>query len=194
MGAREPEIDEVTLRRAAAGDRRAAGRFVARYQRVVFETAARVLGRGSDDVKDVAQETFMRALPALGTFDPRGSARVSTWVATIAVRIAIDTVRRRRQVVALDDVRANGLVAGGVAADAAIDEGREQVRLADAMERIGAEQRAVIVLRVQEEMSLEEIARALGVEVGTVKSRLSRARDALAAAVAAPVKKEEQHG
>src|SRR5690349_5667801 len=100
MRGTEPEIDEVTLRRAAAGDRRAAERFVARYQRLVWETAARVLGRASEDVKDVAQETFVRALPALSGFDPRGSARVSTWLATIAARIAIDAVRRGRRVVA----------------------------------------------------------------------------------------------
>src|SRR5262245_31374211 len=107
MGAREAEIDEVTLRAAAAGDRRAAERFVARYQRVVLETAARVLGRSSEDVHDVAQETFVRALPALSKFDPRGPACCSSWLCTIAVRLSIDASRRAARVVALDEVRAS---------------------------------------------------------------------------------------
>ena len=181
MSGRPDEIDELTLRRAARGDRDAATSFVRRYERLVFSTAARVLGAGSPDVADVAQETFLRALPALAGFDPVGSARVSTWLSTIAARVAIDASRRRRNVVSLDEAR--GCVDEAPSPDAATDEAARRARLKDAMERLGADQRAAMVLRVEHELSLEEIARALGVEVGTVKSRLARAKAALSRAL-----------
>jgi RNA polymerase sigma-70 factor (ECF subfamily) len=178
----EPELDEHTLRLAAGGDPVAARRLVERYQRMVFALAARVLGRGSPDVADTAQETFLRVFAALATFDTQRDARVSTWIATITTRVAIDAARRRRPVIPIERARDY--------ADASLrdpgeqlDEVRRDARLAIAMERLAPDQRAAMVLRIEHEMSLEDIARALRIEVGTVKSRLARARAALLAAV-----------
>src|SRR5262245_9009014 len=88
------ELDEVTLARAKRGDERACRAFVETYQRQVFALISRLLGR-QPLVEDLAQETFLRAFRALASFDPRGPARLSTWLLTIASRLALDELRRR---------------------------------------------------------------------------------------------------
>lgn len=192
MRARLEEIDHRTLRRASRGEREAATAFVRRYERLVFATVGRVLGPGSADVGDAAQETFLRAFGALGTFDPDGVARVSTWLSTIAVRVALDATRRRRRVVSLDEARA--AVDGSPPPDVALDEARQRARLAAAMARLGPDQRAAMVLRIEHDLPLSEIARILEVQVGTVKSRLSRARAELSAALGAETTRtSEEH-
>lgn len=189
----EPEIDEVTLRRAARGDASAARRFVLRYQDLVFATASRVLGRGAPDVADVSQESFLRAFRALDSFDPRGPARPSTWLATIVTRAALDAVRRRRAALPLEEAReVHDEVARNP--EQALEHAQRSEQLARALEALDADQRATLVLRVEHGLSYEDVARALGVEVGTVKSRLSRARAALAAAVGDHPRTREHHG
>lgn len=178
----EPELDEVTLRLAGRGDRAAAQRLVERYQALVFATARRVLGPGSPDVPDVAQDAFLRALAALPEFDPRGSARLSTWLATIATRLALDVARRRRPVVSLDLAREERDPAQRDPGEV-LDEARRRARLCAAMDKLAPDQRAAMVLRTEHGLPYEDVARIMGVEVGTVKSRLSRARAALLAAV-----------
>src|SRR4051812_46911419 len=90
----EPELDELTLRRAQRGGRAAGPAVVEQYQRPVFALISRTIGHGSA-VEDLAQETFLRLFRALGRFDPSGPARLSTFVLTIAVRLSIDHARRR---------------------------------------------------------------------------------------------------
>jgi RNA polymerase sigma-70 factor (ECF subfamily) len=126
---------------------------------------------------DVAQETFMRVFRALPDWDPRGSARLSTWILTVATRAAIDELRKRTPTGALVDV-----------VDSAPPPPTELRSLRHAIERalgeLVPEFRAVFVLREFHELSYQEIAGALDIDVGTVKSRLSRARAELRVALA----------
>lgn len=187
------ELDDMTLERARRGDRDACRAFVVRYQGLVFHTASRVLGRAAPELEDVAQDAMLKCLDALPGFDPKGSAKLSTWIATITARTAIDALRARRVVVPLDalrDVRA----AQHSEPDAALGDAQERARLAKAMEGIGPDQRAVMVLRVEHDLGLDEIARALKIEVGTVKSRLARAKQALLAALGERPAREHDHG
>ncbi|MFO0649389.1 MAG: sigma-70 family RNA polymerase sigma factor [Polyangiales bacterium] len=187
------ELDDLTLERARRGDRDACRAFVVRYQGIVFHTASRVLGRAAPELEDVAQDAMLKCLDALPGFDPKGSAKLSTWIATITARTAIDALRARRVVVPLDalrDVRA----AQHSEPDAALGDAQERARLAKAMEGIGPDQRAVMVLRVEHDLGLDEIARALKIEVGTVKSRLARAKQALLAALGERPAREHDHG
>ncbi len=187
------ELDDLTLERARRGDRDACRAFVVRYQGIVFHTASRVLGRAAPELEDVAQDAMLKCLDALPGFDPKGSAKLSTWIATITARTAIDALRARRVVVPLDalrDVRA----AQQSEPDAALGDAQERARLAKAMEGIGPDQRAVMVLRVEHDLGLDEIARALKIEVGTVKSRLARAKQALLAALGERPSREHDHG
>jgi RNA polymerase sigma-70 factor (ECF subfamily) len=92
------ELDELTVARAQRGDDRARRELVLRYQRPVFALLSRMLhGRASHtSVEDLAQETFLKVFRALPGFDRQGSARLSTWILTIATNLAIDELRRRR--------------------------------------------------------------------------------------------------
>lgn len=187
------ELDDVTLERARRRDRDACRAFVVRYQGLVFHTASRVLGRAAPELEDVAQDAMLKCLDALPGFDPKGSAKLSTWIATITARTAIDALRARRVVVPLDALR-DLRAAQHSEPDAALGDAQERARLAKAMEGIGPDQRAVMVLRVEHDLGLDEIARALKIEVGTVKSRLARAKQALLAALGERPAREHDHG
>jgi RNA polymerase sigma-70 factor, ECF subfamily len=187
------EIDALTLARAARGDRDARLRLIETYQIRVFSVVSRVLGRGSSDVGDVAQETFVRTLESLTAFDPKGAAKLSTWICTIAVRLAIDVSRRRARVVPIagfEDVSASS----EEAIDEALARKQRATRVQQALARLGPDHHAILVLRIAHEMELSQIAIELGIEVGTVKSRLHRARGALAVALGEQTDEEERHG
>lgn len=179
-----PELDDLTVARARRGEPAACRALVLRYQRPVFSLLSRLLARRDPTlVEDLAQETFLRAFRSLPGWDPQGSARLSTWVLTIGARLALDELRRRRP-------EATGLEAAesSLAAPGATDEQAHRRDLAAAIERAMAELapdfRAAFVLREYHDLDYAEIARALDVDVGTVKSRLSRARAALRTALA----------
>ncbi|MBI2893562.1 MAG: sigma-70 family RNA polymerase sigma factor [Deltaproteobacteria bacterium] len=181
---RPDEIDELTLARACRGDPTACQSFVTRYQRPVFGLLSRVLGaRHASLVEDLAQETFLRAFRALPTFDARRPGRLSTWILTIASRLALDELRRRR---ADSEPLESGarLHTSEASADAAAHRHEIERAIVRAMNGLGADARAVFVLREIHGLEYAEIAAALQVDMGTVKSRLSRARVALRVALA----------
>lgn len=175
---RVPELDEVTLRRAQQGDDDACRALVMRYQRPVLALLHRMLGRSrSATVEDVAQETFLDVFRALQKFSPLGAARLSTWILTIASRRAIDALRRA-------EPSATPLTGDddAVAPDRADDAARRHAvgrELARAVGELAPEYRAAFLLREYHGLEYAEIARALDIDLGTVKSRLARARAAL---------------
>ncbi|MBK9071154.1 MAG: sigma-70 family RNA polymerase sigma factor [Myxococcales bacterium] len=171
------ELDQVTLRRAQRGEPAAGRTFVKTYERRVFSVISRMLGpRRKHAAEDLAQETFMRAFAALPRFDHTKAAKLSTWLLTIAVRITLDELARANQGRTASDVEAEDQTATVVEQRHSRD---VAVRIRAAVEALPVHQRAVVVLREFEEMSYEEVAVALSLDVGTVRSRLSRARETL---------------
>src|SRR6185369_10746378 len=83
------------ITRCRAQDPMAFRAFVVRHERMVFALLSRMIGHGSE-VEDLAQETFVRAYRAFPAFDPDGPAKVSTWLLTIATRLALDSRKKRR--------------------------------------------------------------------------------------------------
>ncbi len=173
-----PELDELTVASAQRGSARAKRALVDRYQRPVLALVARML-RGHGDsglVEDVAQETFLRVFRALPRFDRNGPARLSTWILTIASHRTIDELRRRR----LDTRPLESPAAGHLAAQARADETAERRMLArvieQAVEDLAPEYRAAFILREYHGLEYAEIATSLCIDLGTVKSRLNRAR------------------
>lgn len=176
---RPDELDELTIARAQRGDEGARRALVERYQRPVFAILSRMLhGReGAAAVEDLAQDTFLRVFRALPAFDRGGAARLSTWILTIASRVAIDALRRRRPDAhplneALDPPAGEG-------ADAEAERRRLAAALRAAIDDLSPEHRAAFLLREYHELEYAEIADSLKIDLGTVKSRLSRARAAL---------------
>ena len=150
----------------------------------VFALLYRMMGAARRDrVEDLAQETFLSVFRSLGQFAPLGPARLSSWILTIASRRAIDELRRTGgdAPAALDGEAA--LVSPARADDRARRRDLGQ-RVERAIGELGAELRAAFLLREMHGLEYAEIARALSIDLGTVKSRLSRARAALRAALA----------
>ena len=176
-----PADDETDLvRKARDGDRRAFDRLVELHLPQVWATVWRVL-RHREDTEDVVQEVFITAHRALSGF--RGDARFSTWLHRIAVTRALNHVERAEEKLrrasdpidpeAVDGPRAIGTPLGAL-------EAKELMRrLADCLEKLPAAWRVVLALRDAEENTYEHIAETLHVELGTVRSRLARARESL---------------
>jgi RNA polymerase sigma-70 factor (ECF subfamily) len=169
------------LGKARGGNLFAFEEVVRRYQRRVYAVAFRIVRR-HDVADDVTQEAFIRAHRALSSFDP--GRPFGPWICRIAANLAINHVRSPAS-------REEPLPEGHAEAPSGEPgpevgvlerEGREVLRRA--VEALPLEQRAVFVLRVQEELSYREIAEALGLSMGTVMSRLSRAREKLREALA----------
>ena len=169
-------LDEVTLHRAQRGDERAWRTLIAHHQSAVHALIWRMLaGRARHRVEDLAQETFVRVLRALPGFRLDGPAKLSTWILTIATRLALNEMRRPEHAELAREP------AGAERTDASSERLRVGAAIADAMAALPDAQRAVLVLREYHELDYAEIAVALELDVGTVKSRLSRAREALRA-------------
>lgn len=174
--------EEVGLLRAAqAGDQAAFGELVRRYQRAVYRVAY-ALTRNASDADDLAQETFVRAYQAIGRF--RVGEPLFPWLARIATNQAITLFRRRRR---RPETPIEPLIEAGRQWGAeddpaqAAEQGEHALHLEAAFGELKPEHQVVLALRVIEEQSYEQIAATLRVPVGTVMSRLSRARAELKA-------------
>jgi RNA polymerase sigma-70 factor (ECF subfamily) len=168
------------IARARRGDPSAFEEIVRLYQRRVYGVALRIV-RAHDVADDVTQEAFLRAWRSLDRFDlerPFGP-----WVCRIAANLAVNHVRSpRAREEGLPDGHAETRSSGPGPIDALLDAEGARV-LEAAMGQLPQEQRAVLVLRVVEDLSYAEIAETLGISPGTVMSRLFRARERLALAL-----------
>lgn len=162
------------LDRLRAGDVRAFEELVASHQHRVFGVALRMLG-GAAEAEEVAQEAFLRAHRSLGEF--RGDAKLSTWLYTIVSRLCLNRLASgdRRAVRHGEEVLLRVADDGG-GPEVRAERGELEGALHRAIAELPEERRVVIVLRDLEGLSYEEIALALGLELGTVRSRLHRAR------------------
>jgi RNA polymerase sigma-70 factor (ECF subfamily) len=179
----EADIDQVTLARAKAGDPVAQTALVHRYERPVFALLWRMVGPDRLVVEDLTQETFLRVFRALRNFEYDGRARMITWILTITTRLALGHLRAsrpRRDV----DVAPGSVPVALPRPDQDADRRALAVALVDAVDGLGPPFRAAFLLREVHGLAYEEIAQALAIDIGTVKSRLSRARALLQAALA----------
>lgn len=169
-----PESDD-DHDRAGRGQREAFRALVVDHQHAVHAVLAQILFKGAlADVDDLAQETFLRVHRALPSFEPREPGHLARWVKTIAARVAIDHLRRKRPTTESFDERVHHL--GSASADELAHFRQLGARVEAALVEIGDEQRSVLVLRQLHGLDYQEIADALQIDLGTVKSRLHRAR------------------
>ena len=168
------------VQQARGGDAQAFRRLVETHMRAVYAIAYRMMG-DHDDADDVAQETFVRAHRALDRYDP--SYSFYTWLRTIATRVALHELakRKRRRTEGGESFEMASETLPTEAADpqALAEAGDLRQRLDRALGTLPEEYRAVLVLRAVEQLSYAEIAETLEIPVGTVMSRLARARDKL---------------
>ena len=167
------ELDRATLERARALDPLAMLAFVVRYERPVFALLSRMVGRGPH-VEDLAQETFLRAFRALPAFRPDGPARASTWLLTIATRLALDSRKKKR--LPLAEPEASLQVPDRSTPET--ERARRELgrRLAVAAEALSDDHRAALLLSDVHGFTLAEVGEALGIPEATAKTRVFRAR------------------
>jgi RNA polymerase sigma-70 factor, ECF subfamily len=190
-----PDADTLLVQRTLAGDQRAFEMLVVRYQRRVERLIGRMV-RDTDLVQDIAQETFIRAYRALGQF--RGEAQFYTWLYRIAVNTAKKQLMelKRDPVVLMSSLRTsdddetsgvehelNAQVADAETPEAVLASKEIAEAVHAAMEALPKELGQAIVLREIEGLSYEEIAEALDCPIGTVRSRIFRAREAISARI-----------
>ena len=172
---REPSSDEPALvARLRAGDGQAFEELVRGYQHRVFGVAVRMLGNAAE-AEEVAQEVFLRAYRAIADF--RGEAKLSTWLYAIASRLCLTRLGSGERSAVRQGEEALARLANGHASPAAALERSElEAALHRAIGELDEERRLVVVLRDLEGLAYEEIAAALDLPIGTVRSRLHRAR------------------
>jgi len=176
------QTDAELVRQTLCGNTAAYNSLVQRYQRQVYNLAYRMLGN-AEDAGDLVQETFLRAYGALASF--RQDASFLTWLYKIASNLCIDQLRSRK-------------AKGALSLDVELEEGREPAAdtrvcgpeatavrgaVQDVVQRailnLPERYRLVVVMRHLQDMSVDEIARALDMPTGTVKTHLFRAREML---------------
>jgi RNA polymerase sigma-70 factor (ECF subfamily) len=182
--------DWVLVQQCAAGDEDACAHLVSEHQRMVYQLALHLLG-DTQEALDLSQEVFLRVFRTLGQF--RGQATLKTWIYRIVINQASNRQRwwrrrfRSRQVALEAHVESHGELPElrrSARPDQVLDQHETARRVHAALDRLPFDQRVAIVLREIDGLSYDEIGQSLGVAVGTVKSRLARARLSLRGALA----------
>jgi RNA polymerase sigma-70 factor (ECF subfamily) len=174
--------DWALVQQCATGDEDACARLVTDHQRMVYQLGLHLLG-DPQEAADLSQEVFLRIFRTLAQF--RGQSTLRTWIYRIVVNQASNRQRwwrrrKRGQQVPLEEhTAAHGELPESrsyAMPDQVLQQRETAGRVWNALDKLPFDQRAVIVLREIDGLSYEEIATSLGVAVGTVKSRLARAR------------------
>ncbi len=185
----ETESDQLALDRARNGDAGAYNELVLKYQGRIFSKVFSML-RNRQDAEEITQDTFIRAYRVLSSF--RGTANFSSWIYQIGINLAHNRYwywrrRKRNESMSLD---ANigedmGATLHDIIADNAqgpggeVDQNEFVKKVAECMEQLKPEHAHILTMRNVQNMSYEEIAEELGLSIGTVKSRINRARESL---------------
>jgi len=171
--------DQLLINRALGGERAAFGELALRHQDRLFASMLGVTG-SVEEAEDVVQDAMVRAFLKLDSFQQ--NSQFFTWLYRIAFNVALSRHRRRRSRISIDQNRE-------MTGDEPVDDGetpcepmlrRERVEMVQrALSQLTDQHRAILILREMDECSYEEIAEILEISIGTVRSRISRARGQL---------------
>ncbi|MBQ3100110.1 MAG: sigma-70 family RNA polymerase sigma factor [Clostridia bacterium] len=171
--------DALLARRAAKGDPAAFEEIVDKYQHMIYNLCLSKL-RSREDALDVSQDTFLCAYRAISSF--RGESKLSSWLYRICLNCIADRQRKKTPTVSIEkDEDGVGFEIPDTSESSDPQrslEKSEKIRaVRQAIDALPDESRVIVVLREYENLSYQEISDMLGIEVGTVKSRLNRARE-----------------
>lgn len=187
--ARDPQVDQLLVARFKSGDDAAFNEIIVRYRDLIF---GRVYGllKNREDAEEITQDTFLRAHRGLENF--RGDSSLSTWIYQIATNLARNRYwywfrRKRDRSLSIDASLSDDSEFSLVdILPSGAETPREELltqefvdRVSEKMELLSAAHREILLLRNRDNLSYEEIAERLGISLGTVKSRIARARDSL---------------
>jgi RNA polymerase sigma-70 factor, ECF subfamily len=178
--------DSVLVKQCQRGDADAMGRLIIKYQDRLYNTILKICGN-PDDAAELTQETFVKVLESISTF--RGQSGFYTWLFRVGVNLTLNFCSRKLRLGMRSLDASSGQQESSIASNlpdkkeidpATVAQNHELVgQVLAALEKLDDNQRAIVVLRDIEGMDYEQIAEILQIEMGTVKSRLNRARTAL---------------
>jgi RNA polymerase sigma-70 factor (ECF subfamily) len=177
--------EEVLIHDALHGNSQAYGQLVERYQDRLFNAMVQIVG-SHDEAEDVVQDSFVQAYIKLDTF--QGNSRFFTWLYRIAFNNALSRQRRKRNDLSIEqsrEITGSDPEDHGEAPDEHLLREERVTLVQTALSKLTAQHRAILVLREMQDTSYEDIAEILGINIGTVRSRLSRARSQLKACLEA---------
>lgn len=177
-------VDLKLVERSKEGDLAAFEELVRMYQKQIYNLGYRMMGN-EEDASDITQEAFLKAYKSIKKFNAKSS--FGTWIYRIAVNVCIDELRKRKKtklypIVHNDDLDEKGhklVVDTNDLPEERMEKRETRKKVRQAINRLPEDHRAVIVLRDIQERSYQEIADILGLNIGTVKSRINRARSSL---------------
>ncbi len=181
------EQDDDLIKLSIAGDTRAFGQLAEKYQHKIYNLAYRYMGN-EEDANDMAQEALIKAYRSLDTF--KGQSSLGTWLYRITTNVCFDELRKRKRtlhMVSLDEPVATtdgdeierDIVDPSPTADIIYEYKETEAYLQSLIDMLTPEQKTVVILRDVMDLTYEEIADVMQCSIGTVKSRLSRARGIL---------------
>jgi RNA polymerase sigma-70 factor (ECF subfamily) len=182
------------VRRCVEGDAHAWEQLVSLFNRRIYNICYRFTG-SADDAEDLTQEVFIRVYRTVGSYEV-GKGAFNTWITTMARNLLVDHFRRKRQDRLTDSLDAptsqddDSIALGDRMADSApsaqqrVESGEKQALVHAALQKLSPELREAVILRDLQDMDYREIAQALRVPEGTVKSRINRGRAELARVLA----------
>jgi RNA polymerase sigma-70 factor, ECF subfamily len=170
--------DQPLIEACRAGNSQAFGELVRRYQDRLYPTALRLTGC-AEDALDLLQDAFLRAYEKLDRF--YGESKFSTWLYRITVNLALSGRRRRKTVFRLSEIRREESIDPPDDPEQSdptlpVERAERDGLIQEALNSLAPDHRAVLLLKEFDGLRYEEIAAILGVPVGTVRSRLHRAR------------------
>ena len=173
----------ILIQKAQKGDTNAFGTLVASYEKFIFNVACKMFSN-SEDASDIAQEALIKAYKNIDKFDFNSS--FSTWLYRITVNACIDEMRRRkgRESISIDaEDEESGLAVQiedtSLGAEERVIQNETVSEVRTAIDKLSEEHKTVIILRDLQDMTYEQVAQTLDLSIGTVKSRLARARKSL---------------
>lgn len=171
--------EEELIQSALSGQSSAFETLVSRYQDRLYTAMISIVG-SADEAEDVVQESFIQAYLKLDTFQQ--NSRFFTWLYRIAFNFALARRRRNRGILSLDESRENSgnePLSQGDSPDDRLSRHEDVQLVHRALALLSEDHRSILVLREMEDLAYEDIADVLNISIGTVRSRLNRARAAL---------------
>jgi len=168
--------DQQIIRRTLGGEREAFGQLVSKYQDRLYTSMVQII-RSESEAEDVVQDAFVLAFTKLESF--KGNSSFFTWLYRIAYNVAITRLRRRKPTVSIegrDEKSRLDFPDDGPSPDADLHRDEQAIQLHLAMDRLSHEHRAILILREMDGLDYDAISEVLDLPIGTVRSRLHRAR------------------